>query len=148
MRRSEALAPLSRDHHHALVIAAALERADRDRAREAAARFVDFLAAHELAHFALEESLLLPAVRDEETGRTLVERVVKDHAYLRGACERIRCSQVAPDVSFLHTVGARLREHVRVEERELFPLLEESLEPATLEEIGTRLRADGSAESA
>jgi hemerythrin-like domain-containing protein len=44
-------------------------------------------------------------------------------------------------------VGGRLREHVRVEERELFPLLEESLEPATLEEIGTRLRADGSAES-
>jgi hypothetical protein len=95
MRRSEALAPLSRDHHHALVIAAALERADRDGAQEAAERFVDFLAAHELAHFALEESVVLPAVPDEETGRTLVERVLNDHAYLRGACERIRCSQPA-----------------------------------------------------
>jgi hypothetical protein len=51
-----------RDHHHALLIAVALERADRDRAPEAAERFVDFLAAHELAHFALEGSVVLPAV--------------------------------------------------------------------------------------
>jgi hypothetical protein len=141
MRRSEALAPLSRDHHHALVIATALKRADPDRAREVARRFVDFLSAHELSHFALEESVLLPAVPEEDVSRSLVERVLADHAYLRGAWQRLRDSGDPPDLSFLHAVGLRLRDHVWMEERELFRYLEESLDPAALAEVGARLLA-------
>lgn len=138
MRRSEALAPLSRDHHHALVIATALQRADQQRAGEVAARFAEFLSHHELSHFALEESVLLPAVPDE-AGRVLAERVLDDHAYLRAAWQRLRDQGAHPDLDFLHAVGRRLRDHVRMEERELFPYLEESLDTAALAELGARL---------
>jgi len=148
MRRSEALAPLSRDHHHALVIATALERADPDRAGEVAARFVEFLSHHELSHFALEESVLLPVVPGEDTGRALVERLLADHAYLRGAWQRLRDSHDPPDLEFLRAVGARLRDHVRMEERELFPYLEQSLDPGTLDEVGARLLAGPPSEPA
>jgi hypothetical protein len=143
MRRSEALAALSRDHHHALGIAAALRRADPDRAGEVAARFVEFLSRHELSHFALEESVLLPAVPDEDRGRALVQRVLDDHAYLRGTWRGVRDADDPPEVEFLHAVGARLRDQVRMEERELFPYLEDSLETATLLEIGARLSTSG-----
>jgi len=139
VRRSQALAPLSRDDHVALVVAAELRRADHDGLEAAAARFLDFLADHELSHFALEEPVLLPAVPDGDVGRRLAQRVLDDHAYLRGALERVRRSDAAWDLEFLHAVGARLRDHVRMEERELFPYLERTLDAATLDEIGARL---------
>jgi ketosteroid isomerase-like protein len=142
MKRSEALAPLSRDHHVALVVAAVLERADREGIDAAAARFVEFLTAHELSHFAQEEALLLPAVGDDDTGRALVARVLDDHAYLRDALERLRRADAPKDLGFVHEVGARLRAHVRMEEREFFPYLERTLDPAALEEIGSRLAAE------
>jgi hemerythrin-like domain-containing protein len=141
MRRSEALAPLSRDHHRALVIAADLQRAEPDRAGDVAARFVEFLAGHELSHFALEESVLLPGVPDNDIGRGLVKRVLDDHTDLRRAWQRLRDAEDPPAVELLHAVGARLRDHVRMEERELFPYLEQSLDPATLAELGARLGA-------
>ena len=58
MRRSAALAPLSRDHHHALVVAMALTRATEATSRSSAQLFADFILEHEARHFALEESSL------------------------------------------------------------------------------------------
>ncbi len=141
MRRSEALAPLSRDHHHALVVARELARATPENTVPVAHRFVDFLEAHELAHFALEESVLLPAVPDEEPGPELARRVLDDHAFLRDALRRLRHSDPEPEGQYLHELGRRLRAHVQMEERELFPYLEALLSESALEEIGSRLRA-------
>lgn len=139
MKRSPALAQLSRDHHVALVVARQLARADADDAAEAAARFVDFLAGHELAHFALEEAVLLPAVPDEPRGRALARQTLEDHDELRLAAQRLAGATQPPSADDLHAVGQRLRAHVQMEERELFPLLEESLDPAALDELGARL---------
>jgi hypothetical protein len=62
IKRSPALQPLSRDHHRALFEARELIRAGPENAQAAAARFVRFLAGHEVRHFGVEESLVLPAV--------------------------------------------------------------------------------------
>lgn len=141
MKRSEALAPLSRDHHVALVVARELSRASADDASAAADRFVAFLARHELAHFALEESVLLPAVRDDQAVGALVRQVVADHAYFREAMRRLKRTGEPSDLEWLHQLGARLSAHVRMEERELFPHIERSLSDAELEEVGAALRA-------
>jgi hypothetical protein len=42
-------------------------------------------------------------------------------------------------VEFVHEVGARLRAHVRMEERELFPYLEGALAATTLQKLGAQL---------
>jgi hemerythrin-like domain-containing protein len=139
MKRHPALAPLSRDHHKALVIAMTLERAGAEGAREAAERYVDFLGMHEVGHFALEEAVLLPVVPAGEPGRSLVERVLDDHRWLREACARLERAREPPDPDRLHELGARLRAHVQLEERELFPYLERSLDEATLARVGERL---------
>jgi hemerythrin-like domain-containing protein len=139
MKRSAELTSLSRDHHKALVVARELSRVDEDRAEGASARFVQFLAEHELGHFAVEESVLLPVVPDEEPGPQFVRRLLEDHEALRSAMRRLERSPDAASVDFLHEVGDRLRAHVMMEEREFFPYLERSLDRATLKEIGTRL---------
>ncbi len=140
MRRSAALTPLSQDHHHALVIASALHRASATTARSSAMLFADFIAEHEIRHFALEESLLLPALPAGARGRRLAERVRDDHRYLQETADGIRARGEQPSVDALVQIGARLRAHVRLEERELFPYLEDALAPARLEQIGAELR--------
>jgi hemerythrin-like domain-containing protein len=139
MKRHEALAPLSRDHHVALVVARELSRASPDRAEAAAKRFVRFLVEYELKHFALEESVLLPALPDHAEASTLAGRVREDHEHLRAAMRQLQDSPRAANVESLHDLGAFLLAHVQMEERELFPYLERSLEPAALDQIGTRL---------
>ncbi len=145
MKRSPALASLSRDHHHALVVARVLGSVSPDAAEveAAAARFVQFLAVHEPAHFALEEAVLLPALGADVRGRALGERMQEDHAYLRFAAARLSDPLQPVGAEYLQQLGARLRAHVQMEERELFPYLEESLDPASLEEIGSRLAQAG-----
>lgn len=146
MRRSAALTPLSRDHHDALVIAMALTRAGDATARSSAMLFADFIGEHEARHFALEESLLLPALPAGDRGRLLCERVLADHRYLQGTAEQLRLARVEPSAELVHLLGARLRAHVQLEERELFPYLEEALDSAALEQIGAQI-ADAAPDS-
>ena len=61
MKRSEALVSLSRDHHHALVVAQKLRRATDATARQARDAFLAYWTDHGREHFRLEEELLFPA---------------------------------------------------------------------------------------
>ena len=103
--------------------------------------FADFILEHEARHFALEESLLLPALPAGERARALAERVLADHRYLRDAARQLKLGCGQPSVDLLGSIGVRLRTHVQLEERELFPYLEESLDPASLKQLGAQLEA-------
>lgn len=141
MKRSQALAPLSRDHHQALVVARALARASDETAGAAASRFVAFIEQHELAHFAVEESVLLPVIPASEPGERLGRQMRDDHAFLRDAMRRLRDCDAVPDAEALRLIGQRLREHVQMEERRLFPYLERVLSEPLLERIGSEIEA-------
>lgn len=119
----------------------ALTRAGDATVRSSAMLFADFILEHEARHFALEESLLLPALPAGERGQLLAERVLADHRHLCDAAERLRLERVQPSIELARSLGARLRAHVQLEERELFPYLEESLDPASLEGIGAQIEA-------
>ena len=140
MKRSAALTLLSEDHHHALLIASVLSRASAATARSSAMLFADFITEHEAQHFALEESILLPALPAGVREQELAARVRADHRYLLDAAHELGAG-AEPSVAALTRVGTRLRGHVQLEERELFPYLEDSLDPAILERIGAALRA-------
>ena len=122
MKRSAILQPLSRDHHKALVLAKACERAalagaaDVARLCERAVR--EF--AEELApHFETEERELLPLLRGD-AGQSLATRPLADHQRLRRLQDGLR----RHDAETLRTFGQCLAAHVRFEERELFPAIE------------------------
>lgn len=119
----------------------ALTRAGDATVQSSAMLFADFILEHETRHFALEESLLLPALPAGKRGEQLAERVLADHRHLCAAAEQLRLERVQPSVDLAHSLGARLRAHIRLEERELFPYLEESLDRASLDEIGAQIEA-------
>ena len=123
MKRSAFLRPLSREHHAALSLARDCERAARsgeaakiEHACQRALR--DFLLEHD-RHFATEERTLLPLLQEAET-QPLVQRTLDDHRRLRGLLDGLRQC----DAEALRSFGKCLADHVRFEERELFPALE------------------------
>lgn len=140
MKRSEALAILSRDHHQALFVAHKLTRADEATADAERARFLEFWTTgggHR--HFQLEEELLLPAyARYGDPHHPLVLRVLGDHVAIRArAAQLAERHDATPDV--LHELGAALSAHVRLEERELFGVIEDAMPADELLALARRL---------
>jgi hypothetical protein len=123
MKRSPILQPLSREHHTALTLAKASERAARsgDEAlvRVTCQRVIRAFADELEPHFLTEEVSLLPLLHSPET-QPLLERTLADHHQLRGLLVALRQN----DAGALDSFGKCLTAHVRFEERELFPALE------------------------
>lgn len=132
MRRSEALTPLSRDHHQALETALRLRRATGETLDAALARLSSFWDGVGRRHFEIEEELLLPALSDERW-LAMAERVRAEHEDIRG---RAAALEREPGVDAARELGARLNAHVRFEERELFAIVEATLSPAELARLG------------
>lgn len=127
MKRSEALAILSRDHHHALVVAQKLTRADDQTGTAARARFLEFWEQEGRRHFQQEEELLLPAFAVHGGARhPVVLQVLGDHVSIRARAAQIAAASVE-STEALHALGAELAAHVRLEERRLFPLIEQAM---------------------
>lgn len=140
MKRASALQALSRDHHQALVIAQTLRRADGGTAARARDEFLAFWHSHGAHHFRCEEDILLPAYAGHGDPRhPLVLEVLVDHVEIRHAAGRLERSE--PRVEALHELGARLANHVRLEERQLFPLIEAALPEKELEQLAGALAA-------
>ena len=147
MRRTPELRTLSEDHHHGLVHARRLRRAaEGDGAHPAGATAKDFLDLWQkdtAIHFRKEEEVLLPVVArhgGDVTREPLVE-MLEEHAKLRGLVMRLSDEVVGGKVrpETLREIGEQLEAHIRLEERVVFPLVEESLPDAALKELAARL---------
>jgi hemerythrin-like domain-containing protein len=135
MKRHRALQPLSRDHHQALSIAQRLRRASDDDAAAVREDFLAFWHAHGRLHFRVEEEVLLPAFAAH--GDPADERVVRmlvDHVRIRREAQQLEEDR-DPALDRLHGLGVALDAHVRLEEREVFPLIEDTLPPAAADSL-------------
>jgi hemerythrin-like domain-containing protein len=138
MKRHPALVPLSRDHHHALVIARRLRHATTQTAAETTRAFLAHWHVEQKQHFRLEEELLLPAYAAHGApNHPAVLRMLLDHMLIRRDADRLAD---APQLELLHDLGARLAAHVELEERQLFPLIEQTIPEPELDALGDRLR--------
>ncbi len=132
MKRAEALRPLSRDHHGALVAAKALR--DAESPEPARRAFLEFWHEHGIRHFRVEEEVLLPGwALHAEVDRPAVSRMLEDHLTIRR--EALRLEAGAVPVEDLQALGRVLADHVRFEERELFELIEAALGPEALDRL-------------
>jgi hemerythrin-like domain-containing protein len=135
MKRSDALAPLSRQHHQGLAVALRLKRADANSASDARAAFLEFWETEGREHFRLEEEVLLPSyARYGEADDPAVVRVLVEHVDLRRRGADLEATPSA-DPEVLHDLGERLERHIRHEERVLFPLIEAALPQAELSRV-------------
>jgi hypothetical protein len=129
VKRSEALKPLSREHHHALYLAKVI--CDQQGEGDSRDQFLKFWNEEGRDHFRIEEEILLPGSgllgpnRDDE-----VARMLSEHLVIRRGALRLVAGEADP-VEIVD-LAERLRAHVRFEERELFPRIEQGLPEAEL----------------
>ena len=134
MKRHRALQPLSRDHHVALVAAQRLRRAAAGDADAARATFLAFWHEHGAKHFRVEEDVLLPAFAAYgDPGDPRVVQMLVEHVRIRAAAAALAAGQA--ELEALHALGTALEQHVRLEEREVFPLIEDALPEEAAERL-------------
>jgi hemerythrin-like domain-containing protein len=139
MKRDPSLVTLSRDHHQALSVAQKLRRATADTTQEARSTFVAYWEEHGRAHFRLEEEILLPAyAAHADAHHPLVARALCDHVAIRARADALAVD-AAPDPATLRELGEGLADHVRLEESELFGLIEAALPAARLAAVAAAL---------
>lgn len=141
MKRSAELRDLSEQHHYGLVASRTLRLASAGEKplTESVAGFLAEWEREIQPHFATEEDVLLPAFSgtggeaDELVARTLTE-----HAHMREAVARLATCPDQPDLA--GEIAQALHDHIRFEERVLFPAIEQALQGPALDELGRRLR--------
>lgn len=145
MKRSEALKPLSREHHHTLFVTKEVRDADQAGAKEARSALLDLWRNENAVHFRIEEEVLLPGSglegpdRDEE-----VARMLADHLKIRRRMARLESEEEAGgavDLEQLKDLAGFMRDHVRFEERELFPRVEREMSEEALETLAAAIEA-------
>lgn len=135
MKRDARLRPLSRDHHHALVlarfIAAICARSGMD--AEAVALVKERFAAEIVPHFAIEDGLL--AALEGLGVDHLVKRTRDEHTQMLQLLDSAGAGLESGDAQCVCELGILLAEHVRFEEGELYPACERLLSSQALERV-------------
>ena len=149
MKRHPGLAPLSRDHHHALVLAQRLilgrstnPRADwpTDR-RQQVERVIRFFTTDLRPHFEAEETDLFPVVVEHLPGAAdLVSQLLGDHTAMRSQILDLERDPTSDLDVRLPALGRLLETHIHREERVLFETMQREMDRAALATIGERLR--------
>lgn len=146
MKRHKALYNLSREHQHALALALKLKYPKKPLSSILEEEVP--LLSNELSdvfenvlrkHFAKEEKCLVPGF--EQNG--LMRRMLEEHKKLEGLYRKITDNPEKWDLTTkrekLNLFGELLELHIRFEERELFPMIEESLTEDELTVLGKKL---------
>ncbi|MEP6746200.1 MAG: hemerythrin domain-containing protein [Bacteroidota bacterium] len=139
MKRYQSLAPLSREHHPALLLAQLLKKNAplyKGMPAEPVAKAVyalNFFLTDLKTHFEKEELLLKKVAGfNKEIDRVAVE-IIQEHGDLTNDFLTIQTTKDPADR--LDALGRQLEQHIRKEERVLFPLIEQYCPEALLTEI-------------
>ena len=114
IKRDKNIQPLSRDHHHTLLLCWKLRKGfAKGVAPERMKKYSDwFFQDHVLPHFKIEEEYLFPVLGEDHE---MVKKALADHRRLQ------RLFEDDKDISrSLSLIEEELEKHVRFEERELF----------------------------
>jgi len=142
MSRDDRLLRLSRDHHHALVLALRIQRelpdADEGAATALLADATRFWAAGLQPHIDVENDALLSRIAAHgDEGLALAGRLQREHRELDEAMTTVRNGGATADRrAALERFGALLGAHIRWEERELFEWMQTTLSADDLRAAG------------
>lgn len=148
MKRHASLVPLSRDHHHGLVLAQRLilgrstnPRADWpvDRVQQAA-RLIALFESDLRPHFDIEEAHVFPAAaRDLGDGASRTRELIAEHDTMRAMVRDLTADPTSRLEERLTAFGELLKAHIHQEERVLFERMQAACDPDVLEDIGARI---------
>ncbi len=114
IKRSPNLQPLSRDHHHALLLCWKIRKGfSKGVTPQRIKAYSDwFFKAHILPHFKIEEKYLFPVLGSDDV---MVKKALAEHRRLKRLFREKKEVEKA-----LNLIEEELDQHVRFEERELF----------------------------
>lgn len=137
IKRSNELSPLSRDHHEGLLLGWKIRQGLKNgTTHEAIGNYVQwFWKFHLDKHFNDEEKLLAPLLPGDNT---LIQQMFNEHTVLRNMVNENRWDEAS-----LSSFASLLNDHIRFEERVLFPLIEQLATKDQLESVASQL-AEGS----
>jgi hemerythrin-like domain-containing protein len=138
IKRSEELQPLSRQHHNGLLFCLLLQKGINKQADlEVMKEFIQSFWYKDLHHhFNLEESYLIPLTKQYANLQSGLERMVNEHYELKNI---INENSLNISYESIEELRRNLDAHIRFEERELFPLIEETISDQQRTAIGTVL---------
>ena len=129
IKRNEFLVPLSREHHHGLLLCWKIRTGYRKNIESE--RMQDyaywFYTNHLQSHFDVEEKHVFPILGD---GDELVKRALIEHRKLRRLFEAVKV-----EAKNLGLIEEKLEAHIRFEERVLFNKIQEVALPSEFEEM-------------
>jgi hemerythrin-like domain-containing protein len=137
MKRNTNLQALSRDHHHGLLLAWKIRQGLKFSADlQIIADYIAYFSAAALfPHFEEEEKQILTCLAE---GDSLKQRTIKDHENISGLIHQLAAAkEIGP--ALILKIADSVEQHIRFEERELFPHLEELLNTDQLREIGVAI---------
>lgn len=139
MKRHEAIAPLSRDHHGSLILAQLLKLnappypGMPDNVKDKALYAQQQFETHIKKHF-LQEEIMLKKVKDIHPSiKNLTQEIKAEHKQLSALFQSLA---TAGDLeNKMNVLATTLEKHIRKEERVLFPLLQQHCSEALLQQI-------------
>ena len=139
MKRHEAIAPLSRDHHATLILVqlmkknAPLFNGLPDNTEDKARYAIEQFETHIRPHFQLEEAMLGNVKHIHPSIKILAEEIEAEHRVLTHLFQSLAVTN--DPVITMNELALQLEDHIRKEERVLFPLLQEHCSETVLAEI-------------
>ncbi len=145
-KRHPALIPLSHDHHHGLALAlrcrkhslGQLNPGDPAAMEACAAEASRFFNENLAPHFEAEETVLFPLMTAHKECRELVAQLQGEHRQFRRMVET--AGEPGGPRKFLFDFGDLLEQHIRSEERELFPAFEALVPEPEAERAGREIK--------
>lgn len=141
IKRTEQLQPLSRQHHNGLLFCLLLQKGIKKNADpQVMGEFVQHFWHKDLQHhFQLEEQYLILLKNGYHQLEEPLEQMVREHYELKALINEISLN---PTHQSIDELRKRLDDHVRFEERKLFPLIEETISSTELQKIGKLLERE------
>ena len=139
MKRNINLVELSSEHHDGLVIALRIKKALNNSIElQILVNYVNHLSDTLNNHFKQEEENLIQVKNISDKGEVLLERMVDEHKQFNELINKINLkgNSLNDDLSNFSDL---LNDHIRFEERDLFPYVEQVLNDEQLEVIGNQL---------
>ena len=138
MKRDKNLVNLSSEHHDGLVIALRIKKAlERPNNYQAIVNYVLHLWDSLKNHFNQEEENFLQSENIDKENE-LIKRMLNEHERFEELVNRLSSGNDTVKEA-LTEFAELLNDHIRFEERELFPYVEQSLTKDELEQIGINL---------
>lgn len=126
LKRHKALQPLSREHHHGLLLAWKIRAGFKKNIKAQRIKiYADwFFKTHLIPHFETEETYIFPVL---EQDNEMVKKALADHRRIKRLF-----AETDDDAKTLSIIEEELDKHIRFEERVLFPEIQKMATEAQL----------------